>query len=103
MNLSDYQDAAVDSAIYSREYAVTYPILGLVGEAGEVAEKWKKNLRDGVFDLDEMAKELGDVLWYLANTANDLGLNLGFIAWQNLDKLADRKARGVLAGNGDNR
>ena len=103
MNLSDYQDAAVDSAIYSRDYAVTYPILGLVGEAGEVAEKWKKNLRDGVFDLDEMAKELGDVLWYLANTANDLGLNLDFIAWQNLDKLADRKARGVLAGNGDNR
>ena len=103
MNLSDYQDAAVDSAIYARDYAVTYPILGLVGEAGEVAEKWKKNLRDGVFDIDDMAKELGDVLWYLANTANDLGLNLDFIAWQNLDKLADRKARGVLAGNGDNR
>ena len=103
MNLSDYQDAAVDSAIYSRDYAVTYPILGLVGEAGEVAEKWKKNLRDGVFDIDEMAKELGDVLWYLANTANDLGLNLGLIAEKNLKKLADRKARGVLAGNGDNR
>jgi len=103
MNLSDYQDQAVDSAIYPRDYAITYPILGLVGEAGEVAEKWKKSLRDGVFDIDNMAKELGDVLWYLANISNDLGLDLGVIAQKNLDKLADRKARGVIQGNGDNR
>ena len=83
-------------------------MLGINGEAGEVAEKVKKIIRDknGVIsdeDKLELAKELGDVLWYLAVFAHDLGVPLDNIAEQNLAKLQSRKARGVLGGAGDNR
>ncbi len=85
-----------------------YPTLGLAGEAGEVAEKVKKVIRDkgGVFDNDAraaIAKELGDVLWYVAQIASELSLDLSNVAQGNLDKLADRAQRGQLQGNGDNR
>ena len=77
--------------------------LGLVGEAGEVAEKVKKQVRDGVFNRHEVAKELGDVLWYLANLSNDIGYNLDEIADMNIEKLTSRKNRNKIKGSGDNR
>ena len=86
-----------------------YPALGLVGEAGEVAEKIKKLMRDGdaKFLTDEqkaeIAKELGDVLWYVANLADDIDYDLQQIAEINLNKLRSRKDRDDLKGSGDNR
>jgi len=89
-----------------------YPVLGLVGEAGEVAEKIKKLMRDeGVFTpqavSDEakaaITKELGDVLWYLAQLATELDVRLETVARENLEKLASRKERGHIHGSGDNR
>mgnify|MGYP003121928485 FL=1 len=79
-------------------------ILGLVGEAGEVAEKLKKSLRDGaVLDKEGMIKELGDVLFYVAACANFYGSTLEKVANLNMKKLNSRKERGVLQGSGDNR
>jgi NTP pyrophosphatase (non-canonical NTP hydrolase) len=83
-------------------------VLGINGESGEIAEKLKKIIRDKAGVIDEadkadMGKEIGDVLWYLAVLAHDLGIPLDDIARQNLDKLQSRKARGVLGGDGDNR
>ena len=85
-----------------------YPTLGLCGEAGEVADKVKKVLRDqaGQFSQETIAAlqlELGDVLWYLAQLATELGLELDQIAQTNLDKLASRAARNVISGSGDTR
>lgn len=108
MDLNEYQQAARETAIYSQQYIVTYPALGLAGEAGEVCEKIKKMLRDdnGVLTDERKAmleKELGDVAWYLANLASDLGLNLDDIFSNNIKKLQSRKERGVLKGDGDDR
>jgi NTP pyrophosphatase (non-canonical NTP hydrolase) len=108
LSLQDYQVKAMETAVYPRQYAIMYPALGLCGEAGEVAEKVKKLFRDanGVMSearREEIKKELGDVLWYLAVLSFDIGLNLGDIGEANLAKLASRKERGVLKGSGDNR
>lgn len=103
MNFKEYQGKAVSFAIYPATHKVLYPTLGLCGEAGEVAEKVKKQVRDGVFNRHEVAKELGDVLWYLANICNDIGYNLDEIAALNIDKLSSRKGRHVIQGSGDNR
>ena len=111
LSLSEYQNQAMRTAIYplpDGEGFPVYPILGLTGEAGEVAEKVKKVLRDkdGIAskdDLREIAKELGDVLWYLTAIAGHTGYSLEEIAQINLDKLNDRKDRGALGGSGDNR
>ncbi len=99
-----YQAQARKTAIYPREYKIIYPALGLCGEVGEVAEKVKKSIRDG-HDLDDkaLAKELGDVLWYLANLAEDLGYDLSEIAEMNYEKLKSRQERNTLKGNGDER
>ena len=99
----DYQKKAVSFAIYPATHKVLYPTLGLCGEAGEVAEKVKKQVRDGVFNRHEVAKELGDVLWYLANLASDIGYNLDEIADINIEKLSSRKDRNKIQGSGDNR
>jgi NTP pyrophosphatase (non-canonical NTP hydrolase) len=87
---------------------LVYPILGLVGEAGEIANKLKKVARDdqGKMDLDkseDIEKELGDVFWYIAAIASELRVKLSHIASDNITKLFSRKQRGVLGGSGDNR
>jgi len=109
MNTFDeYQEAAASTAIYPENAKVIYPALGLTSEAGEVAGKVKKIIRDcdGVIESDktgEIAKEIGDVLWYVAALATDLQLNLDDIARDNIAKLASRQERGTLQGDGDNR
>lgn len=116
MNFDEYQREAKTFAIYPVDMNIIYPSLGLCGESGEVAEKVKKWIRDDGFIKTmmtnqprmaprtyEIEKELGDVLWYLANLATDLGLSLGAIAQLNLDKLEDRKKRNVIKGEGDDR
>jgi NTP pyrophosphatase (non-canonical NTP hydrolase) len=108
MELSDYQRRSRSTAAYPSGAALVYPALGLVGEAGEVAEQIKKAIRDdgGEISQERLAaieKELGDVMWYLAQLATELGLELDEIAMVNLEKLRSRKLRGVLAGSGDER
>lgn len=108
MELSDYQHRARRTAEYPREAWLAYPALGLAGEAGEVAEHAKKMIRDDGGLISEerraaMAKELGDVLWYVAQLATELGLDLDQIAEENLQKLLSRQRRGVLSGSGDER
>jgi NTP pyrophosphatase (non-canonical NTP hydrolase) len=108
MDLSEYQRLSRRTAEYPREAWLAYPTLGLAGEAGEVAEHAKKAIRDdGGSVSDErktaMSKELGDVLWYVAQIATELGLDLNEIAEQNLAKLLSRQQRGVLSGSGDER
>jgi NTP pyrophosphatase (non-canonical NTP hydrolase) len=110
MTFDEYQKRALTTVISQNDAFkdTLHWVLGINGEAGEVAEKVKKIIRDkgGVIsdeDKLELAKELGDVLWYLAVFAHDLGVPLDKIAAQNLDKLQSRKARGVLGGAGDNR
>lgn len=109
MTFEEYQKQSRVTAKYpdaGKNYV--YPTLGLAGEAGEVAEKIKKVLRDkagevGEKDQQEIKKELGDVLWYLSQLATELDLNLEEIATGNLNKLYDRMKRNKLNGNGDNR
>ena len=108
MEFSEYQRFSRRTAEYPREAWLTYPALGLAGEAGEVAEHAKKAIRDdaGVVTDERrsaMAKELGDVLWYVSQLASELGLELEQIARDNLEKLFSRQRRGVLSGSGDER
>ena len=109
MELNAYQSAARKTAKYpDMGRNPIYPTLGLSGEAGEVADKVKKVIRDqsGVFDAptrEAIKLELGDVLWYVAQLAGELGYDLDQIAQANLDKLASRAARGRISGSGDSR
>jgi len=103
MNMNDYQQWARTTAIYPEDRAVPYLALGLVGESGEVAEKVKKHIRDGTPLGSELAKELGDVLWYLSNLSYVLGFSLDDIANMNKNKLETRKSQKKLSGSGDNR
>ena len=109
MNLNQYQDQAMSSAIFPDQYKILYPALKLAGESGEVAEKIGKVLRDGDGNFDDMhirdslALELGDVLWYVAALANSLGYSLEEVAMMNIQKLEDRKARNKIGGSGDYR
>ena len=110
MTFEEYQKQALTTVISSGDEFkdLLHWVLGINGEAGEVAEKVKKIIRDKggkVSDEDkkELAKELGDVLWYIAVFAHDLGVPFDEIAANNLSKLKSRKARGVLGGSGDNR
>lgn len=109
MNFSEYQEKSRKTAKYpnaGKDWV--YPMLGLCGEAGEVAEKMKKVLRDcgGKTDeakKEEIKKELGDVLWYVAQLATELNLSLDEIANGNIEKLYSRMERNKLNGNGDDR
>jgi NTP pyrophosphatase (non-canonical NTP hydrolase) len=108
MEISEYQRLSRRTAEYPREAWLAYPALGLAGEAGEVAEHAKKAIRDDAGILSDerraaMAKELGDVLWYVAQLASELDLDLNEIAEANLQKLLSRQRRGVLSGSGDDR
>jgi NTP pyrophosphatase (non-canonical NTP hydrolase) len=109
MRFSDYQRQSRVTAVYPGAGAnLTYPALGLCGEAGETAEKVKKMLRDdGGVLTDErreaLAAELGDVLWYVAQLATEAGLDLEQIAEENLAKLRSRQERRALHGSGDAR
>ena len=107
MNFDEYQARSGETAIYpDRGSNYIYPTLGLAGEAGEVAEKVKKVIRDknGIMDQEtkgKISKELGDVLWYVAQLATELELSLNDIADANISKLQSRKERGSLSGSGD--
>lgn len=107
MTLNEYQEHALSTAA-DRTHEFFHRVLGLVGETGEIAEKVKKLIRDhdsnmDKLDREDMKKELGDVLWYVATLADYLGLSLDDVAAHNVAKLQSRKARGVLGGSGDNR
>lgn len=109
LTVNDYQEKACSTAIYpNRGNNLTYTVLGLLGESGEVAEKLKKLIRDegGVMTdayREKMALEVSDVAWYLAMVAYELDYSLEEIFQMNLDKLASRAQRGVLSGSGDDR
>ena len=107
-DFNSYQRNASTTAIYPDEHRILYPALGLAGEAGEVANKVKKLIRDGPDKRPDtwrgdIASEIGDVLWYCAALATDLNLSLGVIAGQNEKKLGQRKQSGTLGGSGDTR
>lgn len=111
MNFPEYQKEQMKLAIYPREDWVAkfaYVSLGLIGEAGEVSEKVKKGIRKNKFEYiyekkEEIAKELGDVLWYISALSYELGYDLEEIAKMNIAKLKDRDARNKIDGEGDNR
>lgn len=108
MTFSEYQELVKETAVYPSTHRILYPALGMAGEAGEVANKVKKIIRDGVDNQPEtwrndIAKEIGDVLWYCAALAHDLNVPLSLIAAQNRDKLLARKEKGTLQGSGDDR
>lgn len=106
--LNEYQQRALETAVYPEDKKIIYPTLGLTGEAGEVADKVKKVIRDNGQQFDEdhrnaIALEISDVLWYVAVLANDLGYTLQNIAEMNYAKLKSRQERGKIGGSGDNR
>jgi len=109
MDFIEYQKKSRKTAIYpgaGKNYI--YPTLGLAGEAGEVAEKIKKAIRDDGGKIsdetkDAVKKELGDVLWYVSQVAAELDLLLDDVAKSNIEKLSSRMKRGKLKGSGDNR
>jgi NTP pyrophosphatase (non-canonical NTP hydrolase) len=108
MDFNEYQEKAVETAVYGAGSRVIYPALGLANEAGEVLGKIKKVLRDndGVYtpsNIAGIADELGDVLWYIAALSKDLKIPLDDIAKDNINKLIDRKNRNVIHGSGDKR
>ncbi len=109
MEFNRYQEESGKTAIYpDRGRNFVYPTLGLAGETGEVAEKIKKVIRDkgGIVDdatRDALRKELGDVLWYVAQLCTELDLSMADVAEKNIEKLLSRQKRGRLSGDGDSR
>ena len=112
MTLDEYQTAARRTALYPDEARLLYPVLKLAGEAGEVAEKVGKWMRDEGWrpgatlsdaQRSALTKELGDVLWYIASVAADMGVSLDEVGEAHIAKLADRQTRGKLGGSGDER
>jgi NTP pyrophosphatase (non-canonical NTP hydrolase) len=109
MTFDEYQQNSKQTAVYSPGINALYYLgLGVTGEAGEIAEKLKKLLRnhDGVLTdemKEDLKKEIGDVLWYLSQLSGELGYSFSDVAQSNIDKLQDRKHRGVLKSQGDNR
>lgn len=102
MRLTEYQDKAMETAM-DTALNPAYMIANLTAEAGEVAGKYAKWIRDGIQDDEGMFQELGDVLWQVAGLATVMGWRLDEVAYQNLNKLASRKQRNALSGSGDNR
>ena len=102
-SLNTYTAITRETAIYPPEQALMYLALGLCGESGEVAEKIKKQYRDGKLDVEALIKELGDVLWYWTRLCDELNVDPEAVINLNIRKLLDRKNRGVIQGSGDNR
>ena len=109
---NEYQKESRMTAVYPKAQAHTYLALGLASEAGEVASKIKKMIRDNPnLSVDDMPlewkkeylSELGDVLWYIARISDEMGVSLSEIADKNISKLLDRLSRGTLKGSGDSR
>lgn len=113
MNLKEYGTRAITTLTSGHDYGEITPalmtqVLGLVGESGEVAEKFKKIIRDksGIISSDdriELIKELGDILWYVNSVALSIDSDIEEVATKNLEKVLSRKKRGVSHGSGDNR
>lgn len=108
INFKEYQTQALSTKIYPNNMKVVYPLIGLSGEVGELAEKIKKTIRDNnsVFTdeiKNEIKKEIGDILWYLASIADDLGITLNDAAECNINKILSRYNRNKIHGEGDNR
>lgn len=108
MQLNDYQKKALSTNINHGNLVFFDRMFGLVGEAGELADKVKKWIRDenadmAKLDKDDFIAELGDVLWYVATLADEVGFTLEEVAQYNVKKLASRQQRGKLSGAGDNR
>lgn len=113
MKIEDYSTQAISTMLNSHDITdmdatLLSQVFGLVGESGEVAEKFKKLIRDkqgkiSEEDKQEILKELGDILWYVNSVAISLGSSLEEVARKNLDKVLSRKARGKTSGSGDNR
>lgn len=109
ITLNEYQELAMKTAIFPESAKYSYPALGLAGEAGEVANKAKKLIRDGATEeelavkLMDIADELGDVLWYVAAMAQVLDTTLEKVAKNNIHKLAERQVKGTIKGSGDKR
>ena len=104
-DFSEYQKETRQTAIYPKDKALEYLCLGLASEAGEVAGKLNKVIRDTPeeFPKKDMISELGDVLWYLARIADERDVDLSNVAQGNINKLRDRKNKGTIKGSGDNR
>ena len=106
MDLAEYQKNARNTAVYpkSLEGGIYYPALGLAGEVGELLNKIKKTARDGrKLEIDDVKSELGDVLWYVSQIAEEMGISLDEVASSNIEKLRSRMERGVISGSGDRR
>ncbi len=109
MNLNEYQQLAKRTAApKGKKDELFHLVLGLMGESGEIAEKMKKIVRDNASDFDaldkdDLKKELGDILWYIAILADYFDIELEEIGKKNIDKLASRLERGTISGSGDNR
>ena len=108
MDFNEYQNFTNSTAIYPKEVGLYYTTMGLVGEAGELANVVKKVIRDDGGELTDakvkkLVKELGDVLWYASEFASGLGVSLNDVACKNIEKLTSRKERGTLGGSGDDR
>lgn len=121
MDFRRYQELAGETAVYPSMATVSeingevtgvlhigYPVFGLLGEAGELAEKTKKIIRDKNCIIDDsellgLMYELGDIMWYIARICTELNVSMESIAQMNIQKLKDRKERGVIQGSGDHR
>lgn len=107
MNMNDYQREAATTAVYATDDPIAYVLLGLTGEAGELANKYKKVIRgDREWDgkaKTELLQELGDVLWYCAALATELDSDLSAVAVANIVKLRKRKETNAIKGDGDER
>ncbi len=109
MDMNQYQTLALRTAApKDKPNELVHLFLGLCGESGEIAEKAKKIIRDHAsdfskFDTEDLAKELGDVLWHIAVIAHHFDIPMEKIAKGNIEKLASRLERGVISGSGDNR
>jgi NTP pyrophosphatase (non-canonical NTP hydrolase) len=108
MTFDEYQKLALRTASLNKKNELFHVLLGLCGEAGEIAEKTKKIVRDhdsdfSKLDKADLEKELGDVLWHIAVLARHFDISLDSVATTNIDKLSSRLKRGQISGSGDNR